>query len=162
VKLSRTRLLLVAIAAPVAMVAATAAPASATTAGAAVIQGAGTIDPPLGLDVPPNGHVFSFNGTATGAGLFCDTTLAGGSAPISADGSDLAGTVAEGAGLINVHVGACTWQGAYVRVGAAVVVALALPAATLATGVCGFVPGSLTPPVANYSVTCVAAIASTK
>lgn len=159
-RLSRSRVLLVALAAPIAMIAATTAPASAATAATAVVQGNGTITP--GLTAIPTAQNFDFTGTATVTGVLCGTTYVAASVGITASGNDLAGNVAEGAGTLTVTIGGCAASGAYVRVGAAVVVALALPVATAATGVCVFVPGQLTPPVTSYSVTCVAAIVSTQ
>ena len=157
-KLSRTRLLLVAVAAPIAMIAATTAPANAATAATAVVHGFGGISP--GLDVVPAPQTFSFGGDAITTGVVCGTTYAAQTIGISAEGTDILGTVAEGAGLLNVTLGGCTASGAYVRVGAVVVVALALPVATVATGLCGFIPGSLTPPVRSYEVYCGSAIVS--
>jgi hypothetical protein len=153
-------LLLVALAAPIAMIAATTAPASAASAATAVVQGGGTISP--GLTAVPTAQTFSFSGTAKVVGVICGTTYAAADVGISADGNDLLGNVAEGAGLLNVTIGGCTASGAYVRVGAAVVVALALPVATLGTGLCGFVPDQLTPPVTSYQVKCASAIVSTQ
>jgi hypothetical protein len=152
VKLTRTRFLLVALAAPIAMIAATTAPASAASAATAVVTGTGTIDPPL--DLNPVGHTFDFSGNALTTGVLCGTTHAAENLSASASGTDIAGTILEGAGLLSVTIDGCTGSGAYVRVGATVVVALALPAVTAATGVCAFVPNPLTPPVGAYSVTC--------
>jgi hypothetical protein len=154
-------LLLVALAAPIAMVAATTAPANAATAAALVVQGNGGISP--GLGAVPAQQGFSFDGLADVAGLLCGTTYAPGlNVPVHADGTDLAGSVAEGAGTLNVTADACTGSGVFVRVGAVVVVALALPVATAATGVCAFKPDQLTPPVTSYFVACGSAIASTQ
>jgi hypothetical protein len=161
-KRSRTRQMLVALIAPVAMIAAANAPAAAASdtaavvsAAAIVVQGSGQIDPPLGVD--PIGHNFYFLGTATITGLFCGATYLGSARPIAANGIDIAGSVAEGAGLLTVDIGGCVASGAFIRVGPVVVVALATPTVTAATAVCGFVPTPLTPPVTYFSADCVGA-----
>lgn len=161
-KLSRTRLLLVCLAAPVAMVAATTAPASAASAAVAVVTGNGTISPAL-TAVPScatgSGNNFSFDGNAAVTGVVNGAPEANVNHHISANGTDLCGSAAAGAGTINVTIdGLGSANGVFVRVGAVVVVALALPVGNIDLGVCAFVPGETPPaPVGTYSVVCGAA-----
>ncbi|MCU1591853.1 MAG: hypothetical protein JWP11_3109 [Frankiales bacterium] len=153
-KFSRTRLLLVAVAAPVALVAATTAPASAASAGVAVVTGTGSISP--GLTAVPSGQSFSFGGTALVTGVVNSAPEAAVSHSISASGSDLAGSYAEGAGTLNVNIsGLPSMGGVFVRIGAVVLVAVTGPVASAGAGVCGFVAAQLPPAtVTDYTVAC--------
>jgi hypothetical protein len=163
VKLSRTRLLLVCLAAPIAMVAATTAPASAASAGAAVVTGTGGINPGLTAVpscVPPGtGNDFSFDGNAAVTGVINGAAEVNVNHHITASGHDLCGSYAAGAGTINVTIdGLGSANGAFVRVGAVVVVALALPVGNIDFGACAFVAVQTPPaPVTDYSVVCGAA-----
>ena len=153
-RFTRTRVLLVALAAPVAVIAATTAPASAASAGVGVVTGAGSISP--GLTAVPAQQSFSFSGNATVAGVVNGGAEVATNHAISANGTDLAGSYAAGAGPINVSLsGFPTMSGFFVRVGAVVAVAVVGPVATAGAGVCGFVPGQVAPaPVTTYSVAC--------
>ena len=152
-RLSRTRLLLVAVAAPIALIAATTAPASAAAAATAVVAGEGDITP--GLTAVPSPQTFSFNGTATVTGHVNGENLVLAARGISASGSDLAGSYAAGAGPLTVSIdGVGSFSGYFVRVGAVVEVTL-VGVAYAAVGVCAFTAHQLPPAtVTSYSVTC--------
>jgi len=117
-KLVRSIAIVVAIAAPAL---ATAMPqAEAANADAAVIQGSGTIAP--GLAAKPVAQSINFGGTATVVG----THGIAASYSCAFSGSDLAGSLAEGAGTVGggcgpINLSLC----AFVRVGGAVAVACA-------------------------------------
>src|SRR4051812_33779873 len=109
VRLTRTRVLLVALAAPVAMIAATTTPASASSTGAAVVTagvaavtGGGTISP--GWTTVPSAQTLSFSGTATIMGVVNGSPEAAVNHSISANGSDLSGSYAAGAGPLTVNI----------------------------------------------------------
>jgi hypothetical protein len=117
-KLVRSIAIVVAIAAPA--IASVAPSASAANADAAVIQGAGTISP--GLGVAPVPQSVNFGGTATIVGTH------GVAATFSCafSGSDLDGSLAEGAGIVGggcgpINLSLCV----FVRVGGAVAVVCA-------------------------------------
>ena len=153
-KFSRARVLLVAVAAPIAMIAATTSPASAASAGVAAITGSGTISP--GLGAVPEAQTFSFSGNATVVGVVNGSAEAAVNHSIDASGTDLAGSYAAGAGPLTVNLsGVPSMSGYFVRVGAVVAVAVVGPVASAGAGICGFVPGQ-TPParVQSYSVAC--------
>jgi hypothetical protein len=153
-RFTRTRVLLVALAAPVAVIAATTAPASAASAGVGVVTGSGTISP--GLTAVPAAQTFSFGGSALVTGVVNGAPEAAVAHPISASGSDLAGSYAAGAGPITVNLsGVPSMSGFFVRVGAVVAVAVVGPVASAGAGVCGFVATELPPAaVQHYSVAC--------
>ena len=153
-KRSRVLLRLLAVAVPIVMLAVSAAPASAAVSAAAMkVDGAGTIAP--GLTAVPAAQMFSFGGWARVTGVLCDLVYVDGWVPVSADGTDVAGSVAEGVGLIDVVIGGCPANGVFVRVGAAVHVALVLPSYTSGSAACDFVPDQLTPPITSYQASCV-------
>src|SRR4051812_16563286 len=150
-RFTRTRVLLVALAAPVAMIAATTAPASAASAGVAAVTGGGTISP--GLTAIPTAQTFSFGGTATVVGVINGAPQAAVNHSISASGTDLAGSYAAGAGPLTVNIsGLPSMSGFFVRVGAAVVVAVTGPVASAGAGACAFV-ATQTPPATVTSYT---------
>ena len=117
-KLVRSIAIVVAIAAPA--IASVAPSASAANADAAVIQGAGTISP--GLGAAPAPQSINFGGTATVVGTHGVAATFG----CSFSGSDLAGSLGEGAGTVGggcgpINLSLC----AFVRVGGAVAVVCA-------------------------------------
>jgi hypothetical protein len=117
-KLVRSIAIVVAIAAPA--IASVTPSASAANADAAVIQGAGSISP--GLGAAPQAQNINFGGTATVVGTHGVAATFG----CSFSGSDLAGSLAEGAGTVGggcgpINLSLC----AFVRVGGAVAVVCA-------------------------------------
>jgi hypothetical protein len=152
-----TRLSLLAAALPLALIASTPSPASAAIVGAGLVQGSGTISP--GLGVVPTAQNFSFGGSVTGA--IVNGTTPSLSAPCSASGHDLAGSVAEGAGTVNAScAGALLPIGVFVRVGAVVVAAFADVAGGAGGGVFAFQPDQLPPAtVTSYHLVGVGAAA---
>lgn len=117
-KLVRSIALVVAIAAPA--IASVAPSASAANADTAVIQGQGTIAP--GLTAVPTAQSISFGGNATVVGTHGVAASFG----CGFNGSDLAGSLGEGAGTVGggcgpINLSLC----AFVRVGGAVAVACA-------------------------------------
>src|SRR4051794_15202854 len=153
-RFTKTRVLLVALAAPVAMIAATSAPASAASAGVGVVTGAGSISP--GLTAVPAPQTFSFGGSALVTGVVNGAPEAATPHSISASGNDLDGNYAAGAGTLTVNLsGLPSMSGFFVRVGAVVAVAVTGPVASAGTGICGFVPTEAPPAaVQHYSVAC--------
>lgn len=155
-KLSRTRVLLVAATAPIALVMATTAPASASAPSALVlaVTGGGSISP--GLTAVPQPQTFSFSGTALVTGVEHGNPVAAAPRSISASGSDLAGSYAAGAGPITVNLqNQASQSGYFVRVGAVVAVAVVGPLASAGAGVCAFEARQLPPAtVTSYDVVC--------
>ena len=130
-------------------------PAAAVDANVAVISGSGIISP--GLDIVPVQQSISFTGTATYVGT--DGVLA--TAPCAFAGTDLRGSIAEGAGTVS---GGCTPYNfslcAFVRVFGVVVVVCAnasVPPLTLGAGVCVFTPDQVLP-TTSYQLVCAAVV----
>jgi len=153
-RFTRTRVLLVALAAPVAMIAATTAPASAASAGVAVVTGSGIILP--GLTAVPTAQTFNFSGNAAVTGVINGSAEVNVNHPASAAGNDLAGSYAAGAGPLTVNIsGLPSMSGFFLRIGAVVAVAVTGPTASVGAGVCGFLAQEIPPAtVQHYSVDC--------
>lgn len=150
---------LVAIGFSVAAALALGTPAQAATAGAAAVIGGGGISPALAPADLPQQRAFSFAGNATTLGVINGSAEVAGSHACSFSGTDLAGTIAEGAGFVNGGCGAgldySASLGVFVRVGGAVVVAFvdaSAPPVNAAAGVCAFVPTAV--PVSSYTLAC--------
>ena len=116
-------------------------------ANAAVITGSGTISP--GLTEIPTAQSIAFTGSATVVGT--EGVLA--TYPCSFSGSDLAGSVTEGAGTVAGSCGPLVYDCVFVRIGVEVQVVCPVAAAA----VCVFTP-TTTNPVRSYDLICSAVL----
>lgn len=155
-KPSWLRHLLAAVIAPAVLLAAPASPAYASPGAAeGVITGSGSISP--GLTAVPAPQNFSFSGTALLTGVVNGSPEVDVPHGITASGTDLAGSYAEGAGTINITIaGYATMSGVFVRVGAVVFVTVTGgPPTVVGVGICGFVAAQIPPAgVTSYTVVC--------
>lgn len=150
-KLVRSLFVGAAIAMPVMLIAAS--PASAQTADVAVIEGAGTISP--GLGAVPEAQSVHFEGTATVVGT--DGVLASYSCEF--DGTDLAGSVAEGVGTVHGTCGPIALDlCVFIRVAGVVLVICPDGVIEVGAAVCVFEPDDLLP-TTSYTLICAAAYA---